>query len=166
MIYLLISIFLDIFCSLFISSSYQNINILFPSILIGSFPVFYVIIRKEKVFLICISVLGIIYDLLFSDIFLMNTYYCLLYGLFISLFFKEHRISAFNIIILSITGTCCYDVFIFFIILLNNYSVFNINELYYKIRHTFLINFLYVTISIFVLKSRIFSLKKSKKGYI
>ena len=166
MIYLLITAFLDLFCSVFISHSYQNISIFFPSIFIGSFPLFYVVLRKERLFFISISVLGILYDLLFSDIFLVNTYCFLLYGLFVNLFFKEHKANYFSILVISIIGTCFYDVFVFFIIILNNYAVFNINELYYKIRNTFLISFFYSSLSIFVLKSRIYSLKKSKKSYI
>ena len=165
MIYLFVSLFLDVFLSLFISSSYQNINIFFPCILIGSIPVFYIILKNKKVFLIIVLILGIVYDLLFSDVFLVNIYYFLLYGLFILLFFNVNSVSFFKLVILSILGTCFYDIFIFFILILNDYAMFNINELCYKLKNTFLVNFVYVNISIIVLKSRIFSLKKSKKRY-
>jgi len=165
MIYLFVSLFLDVFLSLFISSSYQNINIFFPCILIGSIPVFYIILKNKKVFLIIVLILGIVYDLLFSDVFLVNIYYFLLYGLFILLFFNGNSVSFFKLVILSILGTCFYDIFIFFILILNDYAMFNINELCYKLKNTFLVNFVYVNISIIVLKSRIFSLKKSKKRY-
>ena len=46
MIYLFITVFLDILLSSFISSAYQNINILFPLLFVSAIPIIYQIIKK------------------------------------------------------------------------------------------------------------------------
>lgn len=163
MIYLGFTFFLDIFLSLFISVSYQNINLLFPCILVGCFPVYYFLVKNRKIFFILLIVTGIIYDTLFSDIFLINTYYYLFYGLFIYSFYENHNPSILNISIISVLGVCFYDVYIFFILIFIQYSVFNLSYLTYKIKNTFLINLVYLTVSILLLRSRIFGLKRRKK---
>ncbi len=163
MIYFFITFILDILLGLFISVSYQNISILFPCVLVGSFPVFYNLVKNKKLFFIIVIVVGLIYDMLFSDIFLVNTYYFLLFGFFIYVFYENYGIKLLNLLIISVLGVCFYDVFIFFILLLTGYSIFEISYLGYKIKNTFLINFVYFTFSIILLKSRIFGYKKRKK---
>lgn len=163
MIYLTLTFFLDILLSMFISVSYQNISIIFPCVLIGSIPVFYTIVKNKKFFLIVIIIIGIIYDTIYSDVFLLNTYYFILYGLFLYVYYKNKSIKLFNILILSVIGVILYDVFIFFTLILLEYSKFDFSYLCYKIKNTFLLNFIYVSISIILLKGRILEPKNSKK---
>lgn len=163
MIYIVITVLLDIFLSLFISTTYQNINMFFPFILIGAFPIFYNIIKNKKVFFLITILLGLIYDTLFSDVFLINTYYFILYSMFIYIFYNNHKASIINILLISILGTICYDIFIFFVLILIEYSTFNINDLYYKLKNSVLINLIYVVLSVFFFNSRIFGHKKRKK---
>lgn len=162
MLYIIFTIFLDILLSLSISVGYQNINIFFPLLIVGSFPVFYHFIKNKYIFFISIFVIGLIYDLLFSEIFLLNTYYFLLYSFFIYVFYNNNTHSIINILLISIIGTIGYDVFIFFVLILINYSLFNIGDLVYKIERTILVNFVYTSLSILCLKSRIFDYKKRK----
>ena len=102
MIYLIITIFLDIISSVFISTTYQNINIMFPLVIVGSIPVFHNLVKNRKLFFIQIIVLGFIYDTLFSDIFLVNTYYFILYSLYIYIYYENHKPSIINIFLISI----------------------------------------------------------------
>ena len=163
MIYIIITTLIDITSSVLISTTYQNINIMFPLIIVGSFPIFYNIIKKKKFFFITITILGIIYDTLFSDVFLINTYYFILYSLFIHAFYQKHNQSIINIVLISVIGTTIYDIFIFFTLILIHYSYFKITDLYYKIENTILFNLIYLVLSIIVLNSRIFAIKKRKK---
>ena len=163
MIYILFTFFLDLFLSFFISVSYQNISFFFPSVIVVSIPVFYNLIKNKKTFFFIVLILGVIYDSLFSDIFLINTYYYLLLGFFIYIFYENHRVNLINILLISIVGLFFYDIFIFFILILTDYSYFSFLDLVYKLKRTFLLNFLYLGISIFLFKSRIFGLKRSKK---
>lgn len=160
MIYLLISIILDIFLSNVIISSYQNINYLFPIILISSFTIFYNIIKNKKVFFILIIVLGIIYDLLYSDIPMLNLYYFLLLGLFLHIFYLNKKPTYFNIVLISIFSFIFYDIYIAFILILLDYINIEVSFIIYKIASSFLINFLFVLLSTILLRSRILGYRK------
>lgn len=163
MIYYFITIFLDFLCSTFISSAYQNIGIFFPVFLIGSLPVVYSLLKNKKIFFVLVVVTGIIYDTLFSDIFLINSYFFILYGLFIYSYYKKHDPKILNILLISVLGIVFYDMFIFFMLMFINYSSFKINDLYYKIMRSILTNIIYLLLSIIMLNSRIFGYKKRRK---
>ena len=163
MIYYFITIFLDFLLSTFISSTYQDLNMFFPLILVGSLPIVYVLLKNKKLFFVLVVISGIIFDTLFSDIFLINSYYFVLYGLFINNYYNKSDVKVLNILLISVLGCVFYDVFIFFLLIFINYSDFKINYLYYKIANSILINIIYVLLSLIFFKSRIFGYKRRKK---
>ncbi len=163
MIYIFITFLLDIFLSFFISVSYQNINYFCPSIIVVSIPVFFHLIRNNKAFFLVLSLIGIVYDTLFSDVFLVNTYYYLLYGFLVYIFYEHHNVKLINVLLFSIIGVFLYDIFVFFVLIFTEYSVFSFYDLIYKLKRTFLLNFIYLIFSVLILKSRILGLKRCKK---
>ena len=163
MIYFFVTIFLDFLFSSFISSAFQNINIFFPVILVGSLPIFCILLKNKKLFFVLIVITGIIYDTLFSDVFLINSYYFILYSLLINSYYKKHNPKVLNILIISMLGVAFYDVFVFFMLIFINYSSFVIDDLYYKITRSILVNTIYTLLSIIILKGRIFWYKKRRK---
>ena len=163
MIYIFVTLLLDIFLSFFISLSYQNINLFFPSIMIVSIPVFFHLTRSKKVFFLTLFIIGMIYDTLFSDIFLINTYYYLLFGFLIYIFYEQHDVSLVNILLFFMVGIFLYDIFVFFVLIFTGYSIFSFYDLIYKLERTFLLNFMYLILSVFIFKSRILGLKRCKK---
>lgn len=163
MIYLLISIILDITASTLITSTYQNINYLFPQILVSSLTISYLLIKNKKLYFIIITLLGLIYDILYSDIFLINTYFFLLQGLFLQAFYKNKEQTPLNVSLVSILTFIFYDIYIFFTLILLKEETFKITELYYKISHSLILNIIYITLSLVILKSRIFTYKNKIK---
>ncbi len=163
MIYIFITFILDIFLSFLISVSYQNISFFFPSIIIVCIPIFFHLVRNKKVFFLTLLTIGIIYDTLFSDIFLVNMYYYLLYGFLIYIFYEHHDVNFINIFLFSTIGIILYDVFVFFVLIFTEYSLFSFYDLIYKLKRTFLLNLIYLFFSIFIFKSRILELKRCKK---
>lgn len=163
MIYLIISFLLDIIFSTSLPSAYQNISYFYPLLLISSFPIGYSLIKNKKVFFIIVIVLGIIYDLLYSDIVLINLYYFLFYSLFLYIFYNNKDKTYFNIILIGTLGVIFYDFYLFLILNLTKYSNLKIDYLYYKIIHSLGLNITYILISVLLLKSRIFGYKKRRK---
>ena len=163
MIYLLISIILDITASTLITSTYQNINYLFPQILVSSLTISYLLIKNKKLYFITITLLGLIYDIIYSDIFLINTYFFLLQGLFLQAFYKNKEQTPLNVSLVSILTFIFYDIYIFFTLILLKEETFKITELYYKISHSLILNIIYITLSLVILKSRIFTYKNKIK---
>ena len=163
MIYIFITTILDFVLSLFISSTYQHINTFFPVLFISSVPIIYHVLKNKQLFIPLLVIVGIIYDLLFSDIFLVNSYYFILYSFFVYNYYQNHYSKIINIVLISILGVVVYDIYVFFILIFIKYSLFDINDLYYKIGKSLLINFIYVNLSMVLLKSRIFGFKKRRK---
>jgi len=164
MIYFILSFILDIVLNNSILSCYGNLNYFFPNILVSSIPLVYFLVKNKKFFFFIIIIFGLLYDFIYSDIFLINTYFFLLFGLFINTFYKSFDFSYFNISIISILGFLFYDIFIFFILVLLGSYNFDIYDLIYKLIRSFLLNIIYIFISIFIL-SRIFGFRFKKKRY-
>lgn len=162
MIYIVITFFIEIILNSLIPFSYQNISIFFPALIATSIPIFYLIIKNKTHFFCFITILGIIYDILYSEILLINVYYFIFISFFIYIYYETHEKNIFNIFLLSLLSSIFYDTFIFFILIFINYSNFKIEYLYYKIIHTLMLSFIYIITSLIILKCRIFNSKKSK----
>ena len=161
MIILLISFFLDLILGEICFSFFGHLNLLFICFFISSIPVCYLLSINKKVFLIILIILGLLYDLLFSSIFFINTIFVVLYFLFLSIFYKIKNDTVLNIFLISIIGIICYDFYLFLVLNLLNYS-FVINDFYYKIYNSLIMNSLYIILLVSFYKSRIFGFKKSK----
>lgn len=161
MIYLIISTIIDILLSTNITNTYKDINYFFPLILITSIPISYTLTKNKTIFLILIILIGIIYDLLYSDIILINVYFLVLQTLLINQYYKKNKPNIINIITLSTLGLITYDLYISLILILTKYQTITIKDIIYKETHSIIINIIYLTISLIVLKSRILRNKKS-----
>lgn len=164
MIYFLFSFILDVVFNDMFFSCYGDLDYFFSSILICAIPLSYFLIDNKKLFFFIIVFFGLLYDFLYSDIFLLNTYFFVFLGLFLNVFYKNFRFSFLNILIISVLGFIFYDVFVFFILIFLYLYSFDINDLLYKFSHSLLVNFMYAFISILVC-GRILGFKYKKKNY-
>ncbi len=161
MIYLIISTIIDILLSTNITNTYQNLNYFFPLILITSLPISYLLTKNKIIFFITIIILGIIYDLLYSDIPLINLYFLILLTLIIKIFYQNKKPTPLNITILTLIGTITYDLYLSLILILTNFQNITINDIIYKETHSLILNIIYLILSLIILKSRIFGSRKS-----
>ncbi len=162
MIYFIVSIILDNICSSVITTTYQNINYFFSMIFISSIPISYLVIKNKKLVFISFLIIGIIYDLLYSNILFINVYYLILYYLFLKTFYDNNKATILNIIIISLLGIIIYDGYIFFVLVIFNKENLLFTDLLYKESRSIFLNLLYILISLLLLKSRIFVNKKYK----
>ena len=151
--YLLISLLIIIIDGviLYFNPSYFNkINYFYPMLTITLIPFSYLCNRKKCIILVLI--MGTIYDLLYSNIFLYNA---ILFIILISLnikvinYFKE---SLLLFIILTIINIIIYDTISFLLVIITNYQSINIYDLIYKINHSILLNILSVFVFWFMFK--------------
>lgn len=161
MIYLIISTIIDILLSTNITNTYQNLNYFFPLILITSLPISYLLTKNKIIFFITIIILGIIYDLLYSDIPLINLYFLILLTLIIKIFYQNKKPTPLNITILTLIGTITYDLYLSLILILTKSQNITINDIIYKETHSLILNIIYLILSLIILKSRIFGSRKS-----
>lgn len=161
MIYLIISTIIDQLLSTNITNTYQKLNYFFPLILITSLPISYLLTKNKIIFFIAIIILGIIYDLLYSDIPLINLYFLILLTLIIKIFYQNKKPTTLNITILTLIGTITYDLYLSLILILTKSQNITINDIIYKETHSLILNIIYLMLSLIILKSRIFGSRKS-----
>ena len=161
MIYLIISTIIDLLLSTNITNTYQNLNYFFPLILITSLPISYLLTKNKIIFFIAIIIIGIIYDLLYSDIPLINLYFLILITLLTKIFYQNKKPTTLNITILTLIGVITYDLYLSLILVLTKTQNITINDIIYKETHSLILNIIYLILSLIILKSRIFGSKKS-----
>ena len=161
MIYLIISTIIDLLLSTNITNIYQNLNYFFPSIIITSLPISYLLTKNKIIFFIAIIIIGIIYDLLYSDILLINLYFLILLTLLTKIFYQNKKPTTLNITILTLIGVITYDLYLSLILILTKTQNITINDIIYKETHSLILNIIYLILSLIILKSRIFGSKKS-----
>ncbi len=161
MIYLIISTIIDLLLSTNITNTYQNLNYFFPLILITSLPISYLLTKNKIIFFIAIIIIGIIYDLLYSDIPLINLYFLILLTILTKIFYQNKKPTTLNITILTLIGVITYDLYLSLILILTKTQNITINDIIYKETHSLILNIIYLILSLIILKSRIFGSKKS-----
>lgn len=161
MIYLIISTIIDLLLSTNITNIYQNLNYFFPLILITSLPISYLLTKNKIIFFIAIIIIGVLYDLLYSDIPLINLYFLILLTLLTKIFYQNKKPTTLNITILTLIGVITYDLYLSLILILTKTQNITINDIIYKETHSLILNIIYLILSLIILKSRIFGSKKS-----
>ncbi|MBR3661133.1 MAG: hypothetical protein IKN63_04420 [Bacilli bacterium] len=157
MIYIigLIVIIIDYLISYFIPIYFNNLNYFFPMLTL-TFLVF--IFKKNKDYIKLSIMIGIIYDLLFSYIFLFNT---LIFVLFAKILKKVDKLIRYNYIVsivMLVFFIFLYDLILFGLVYLSEYNGITINDLINKFSHSLVLN-----LSFYFLLTIIFYKKKILK---
>ena len=133
----------------YIPSYFNNISYLYPMLTISFIPF---LIRKKKHNIYLIIIIGLLYDLLYSNIFLYNVFiFCLLAYInnLISHYFKD---SLLLFVSLGIINIVIYDTITFILVIITSYQTITLNDLLYKIENSILLNFMSIIFFYFWLK--------------
>ncbi|MCI5702105.1 MAG: rod shape-determining protein MreD [Erysipelotrichaceae bacterium] len=142
LILIIITFLIDYLLSYFIPITFNNLNYFYPMLLIVLIVYLYNKIPRKK-YLKTILILGIIYDLLYSYIFLFNTLVFLLFTNIIKKIDKYLRINLLINIIIIILFIFIYDLILFCLIYLTKYNTITFNNLLYKFSHSIILNISY-----------------------
>ena len=153
-------IYIIIFLSLILDGIISNIS----SILIPLFTLLSLIIIKpyykiNKNYLILSFILGILYDIAYTDLLYINAILFLLIGYFIIFITKRLKDNIFNVTIISILTIIYYRTLSYLTYIISTKDIFNINILFKSIYSSIIINIIYIIIC-YIITS-----KKSKKTY-
>lgn len=99
-------------------------------------------------------ILGLVYDFLYSNIFLYNTLIFLLLSKINRKIFNYLQVNLFNKIIVLILNIIIYDTINFLIINFSKYNYVVLNDLIYKILHSLFINIVFIICINFLLKKK------------
>ena len=150
----IIAIILDGLIGYFISGYFNKINFFYPMLTIVLIP-FICLSNKNKSYYL-ISIIGIIYDLLYSSVFLYNFIIFIIlvnFNMKIARYFKN---SLWLLIMLALFNILFYDTIGFILVLLTNYNEVTFNDLIYKFDHSLLLNILSVFVFWFLFKKDLF----------
>ncbi len=134
-----------------IPSYYHAINYFYPMLTISLIPFLYD--SNLNNYYKIVFILGFIYDLLYSNIFLFNAMLFLLLSKIDTKILKLLRDNLFTNIVLVIINILLYDLMCFFLTFITDYQNILISDYIYKIEHSLLINVLVGLIYYLIIKN-------------
>lgn len=143
-IILLISIVLDGILSNFLPFLVNDLSLFTPMLtVIAIFMIYPFFRKKEKKYFITIFIVGMIYDLLYTNLVFFNGVLFLIIG-FISLeIYKNFEISYLKLIIYLILIISAYEILTGIILLVFNMVPVTLYKVLYKITHSLILNIVY-----------------------
>lgn len=103
-------------------------------------------LQTNTMYLIKVSLLGLLYDLFFTDYYILHIFIFFILGLIVLLFYKKFKFNIINNIILGLFLLIMYQFALFLIFNIIKVNIINFNEFLYIIKHFLIINLIYVFI--------------------
>ncbi len=138
-------------------------NLLVPLFTLSSLIIIY---KKKKNFLIYSTITGLIYGIIFTNVFLLDLISYYICSIFIIFIFKKIDYNLINCLVLTVLNVILYRVIGFIVLSISNIIRFDMFILFKSIYSSILINLFYITIAYFIF-IKIFnnSNKKKRKRY-
>ena len=149
----IISLILDGVLTNFLPFLEGNLSLFTPLCTVISLFFYYPFFRKEKKkFYISVFLLGIIYDLCFTNLLFWNAILFLILALISQALYKNYGMGPLKIILYSAILVIVYESLNALIILVFGLVPISFPKLLYKITHTYLLNVIYMEIIYIILK--------------
>lgn len=146
-IIMLLSLILDGLLTNYLPYLVNDLSLLTPLLtVVCIFIIFPFYRKKEKKYFITIFILGIIYDLLYTNLLFFNAILFLGIAFLSRYIYKNFEVTYIRIIIYTIVIISSYEVLTALIILVFNLVPVTFNRVFYKIIHSLLLNIIYVEI--------------------
>ena len=153
LVIIVISILLDGILSNFLPYLYTNLSIFTPLLtLISIFMIYPFFKKKEKTYFIIIFIIGIIYDLLYTNLLFFNGVIFVLLGLLIKNIYKRYEITPLRLILYLIILITSYETLIGIILLIYNVVPVTFYKVFYKIINSLLLNIIYGELIYLIIK--------------
>ncbi len=160
---IIIIILLDGLITNYLPYIYHHLSYFYPLLTITMLPIIYPYLKK-KYFSYYIIMIGIFYDLLYSNILLLNTFIFIIIGLVIKKYYQYLADNYLLTGLLIILNIVIYDLFLFMITYILGNHVISFNDLIYKISHSLLLNIIFGITIYYLLKKLV--KKKIIKIYV
>lgn len=152
-IILIISIILDGLLTNYLPYLVNDLSYFTPLLTVVSIFIIYPLNRKkEKKFFILIFIVGIIYDLLYTNLLFLNGLLFVVIALISKVISKNFEISYLKLILYIIIIVTIYETLYAGILFVYQVVPVTLYKLFYKISHTLLLNIIYVEILYFIIK--------------
>ena len=124
-----------------------------PLLTVVSLFIIYPFYRKEeKKYFIIVFVLGILYDLFYTNLLFFNAVMFSLVGILSRWIHKNYEMGFIKLIIYAIIIICFYEISTASILWIYHIVPMSISRIFYKISHTLLLNIIYLEIIYILIK--------------
>jgi len=152
MIISFIVLIIDGLLTYFLPSSFNKLNMFYPMLTISLIP-FLLDNNMKEYYRFCFF-MGILYDILYSNLFLYHALFFLFLSKVDSKIMKVIKNNLGLYLLLVVINILLYDTMFFLLIKFTNYQVVTISDLIYKIKNSLLLNIMSSFIYYFLFKKR------------
>ena len=153
LIIIIVSLLLDGILSNFLPYLYTNLSIFTPLFtLVSIFMIYPFFKKKEKTYFILIFIVGIIYDLLYTNLLFFNGVLFITIGLLIKYIYKTYEITPLRLILYIIILITSYEFLTSLVLLIYNVVEFTFYKVFYKIINSLVLNIIYSEIIYLIIK--------------
>lgn len=152
-ILILISIYLDGLLTIYLASFFNNLSIFTPLFTLITIGILGFNLKDKKNKYLTISfVVGLIYDLLYTNILFLNSFLFLIIALITIRIINRYSFNFFKLIIYLLTVIIVYEFIYFLLIIIIYPKIYTPIDLIYKISHSLLLNIVYGEFLYFLLE--------------
>lgn len=152
-IIMIISLILDGVITNYLPFMVDNLSLFTPLFTLVSIFIIYPFYRKkEKQYYITIFILGLIYDLLYTNLLFFNAVIFVFLGFIIRIIVKNFEVDYIKIIIYIVILITLYESLTAGVLLVFNIVPITAGKLLYKISHSLLLNIIYAEILFIIIK--------------
>lgn len=153
LIIIIVSLLLDGLLTNYLPYLVNDLSLFTPLLTLVSIFVIYPFYRKkEKKYFLIVFILGIIYDLLYTNLLFFNAILFLIIGLLTKYIYKNFEINYLKIIIYTIIIITLYEILTAILIILFSLVPINFSKIIYKIFHSLVLNIIYTEICYLIIK--------------
>jgi len=150
---IIISILLDGILTNILPYTVNNLSIFTPMFTILLPIIIYPFyIKEEKKYLITLIIIGIIYDLFYTNLLFYDAIVLFIFGLIMIKLYKNIGYNYIKVLIYTLLGIILYELFNYLVIIIFNLVSINLLEVIYKITHSIILNLIYVSILYIIIK--------------
>ena len=152
-IIIIITILLDGVLTNILPYTVNNLSIFTPMFTILLPIVIYPFyIKEEKKYLITLIIIGIIYDLFYTNLLFYDAIVLFIFGLIMIKLYKNIGYNYVKVLIYALLSIIVYELFNSLIILIFNLVSINPMKVLYKISHSIILNIIYISILYLIIK--------------
>ena len=131
-----------IIISIILDGVFSNFsNIFFPLFSLSLLPIIY---KHKKNLIIYSLIIGLIYGLIFTNMFLLEIISYYICSLFIICFFKKFNYNIYNLLLNTLLNIILYRTINFIVLSLSNIIPFSISLLFKSIYSSLILNIIYI----------------------
>lgn len=151
-IYLAISFLLENIMANLFPSTLSSISYFTTIYMVIAFVIIYPYFNNDKKYYVLLLVFGILFDILYTSTFLINTFVFIIIGLATKLLYNLFPENVFMTNIISYICVILYHLLTFIILVLTRYGDYNLMLLLNIITHSLVMTIVYTSISYFLIR--------------